>query len=48
MKRKCRNCRKCKKRTTKPVYRTLQNGGVGNGRRTLVHKGEIIIRNPYN
>lgn len=44
-----RKCRKCRKRTTKPVvYRTLKNGGAGTGGKALIHKGEIIISNPYN
>ena len=26
---------------------TLQNGGTGNGKPVLVHKGEIVIGNPF-
>jgi hypothetical protein len=26
---------------------TLKNGGTGNGKPVLVHKGEVIIKNPF-
>jgi len=27
--------------------KTLKNGGQGNGKPVLVHKGELVIGNPY-
>jgi len=35
------------KKTTKPVLKTYRRGGMGNGKRNLVHRGEIIIKSPF-
>ncbi len=32
---------------TRPVIRGYKRGGVGMGRSALVHKGEVIMRNPF-
>ena len=39
-------CKRCKRKTTKPVRYTYLRGGQGQGKRSLVHKGELIITNP--
>ena len=31
----------------KKGMKTLQNGGTGNGKPVLVHKGEMVIGNPF-
>lgn len=33
--------------TIKPVLKTYRRGGMGNGRKNLVHRGEIIIKSPF-
>ena len=46
MKRK-RKC-KCKKQVKKPVrLKSYTNGGVGQGQKAVVHKGEIVLHNPF-
>ncbi len=52
-----RHYKKSKRLPEKPKYRLpenskyslmgLMNGGTGRGRPVLVHKGEIIMRNPF-
>ena len=42
---KCKGC-KGKRKTVKPVRYTYLRGGQGQGKRSLVHKGELIISNP--
>ena len=37
--------KKCKCKHNK--MKTYLNGGVGQGRRAVVHKGELIINNPF-
>jgi len=38
-----------KKKTlpTRPVMKGYRRGGVGQGRSALVHRGEIIMKNPF-
>ena len=36
---------KCKKKVNR--MRTYMNGGVGQGLKAVVHKGEVILRNPF-
>jgi len=31
----------------RPVMRGYRRGGVGQGRSALVHRGEIIMKNPF-
>ena len=35
------------KRQAPLVMKSLANGGTGNGKPVLVHKGEVIISNPF-
>lgn len=39
--------RKVKPGPTRPVLKGYRRGGVGQGRHALVHKGEVIMRNPF-
>jgi len=44
---KRRGKRKRKPAPTRPVIKGYRRGGVGEGRSALVHRGEVIMRNPF-
>lgn len=43
MKRKCKTCKK----KTMPVRMSYMNGGIGRGVKAVVHKGEMVLSNPF-